>query len=73
MKVQASDISHVCEFSWYLWVIFCDDPVQYTADNLVLGRYFGPARDLGPAMNSKILKANGKFVPQSTLRALTLE
>ena len=29
MKGQASDISHICEFSWYQWVMFCDGPVQY--------------------------------------------
>ena len=29
MKGQASDISHICEFSWYQWVMFRDGPVQY--------------------------------------------
>ena len=43
MKVQAYDISHICGFYWYQWVMFCDDPVQYPADNLVLGSYLGPA------------------------------
>ena len=43
MKLQASDISYICEFSWYQWVMFRDSPVQYPADNLVLGSYLGPA------------------------------
>ena len=73
MKVQASDISNICEFSWYQWIIFRDGPVQYPVDNIVLGRYLVPARDAGPAMTSKCLKANGEVVPRSTLRALTLE
>ena len=73
MKGQASDISYICEFSWYQWVMFHDGPVQYTADNIVLGRYLGPTRYVGLAMTAKCLKANGEVVPRSTLRALTLE
>ena len=53
MKGQASDISHICELSWYQWVMFRDNPVQYLADNLVLERYLGPARYVGPAMTAK--------------------
>ena len=53
MKGQASDISHIYEFSWYQWVMFSDGPVQYPADNLVLGRYLVPARDVGPAITAK--------------------
>ena len=34
MKYQASDIKHICEFSWYQWETFCDIPVQYPADNV---------------------------------------
>ena len=44
LKVQASDISNMCEFSWYQWLIFGGIPVQYPADNLVLGRYLVPTR-----------------------------
>ena len=53
--------------------MFRDDHVQYPAENLVLGRYLGPARDVGPAITEKILKLNGEVVPRSTLRDLTLE
>ena len=73
MKGQASDISHICEFSWYHWVMLCDSPVQYPADNIVLGRYLGPAQDVGPAMNSKILKSNREVSLQYTLPAITLK
>ena len=73
MKVQASDTSHICEFYWYQWVMFCDGPVQYPLDNLVLGSYLGPAWDVGTAMTAKILKANGEVVPWSTFHALTLK
>ena len=73
MEGQASNISHICEFSWYLWVMFCDGLVQYPADNLLLGRYLGPARYVGPAMTSKILKASGEGVCRYTLCSFTLE
>ena len=43
MKGQASDISHICRFSWYQWVMFLNGPVQYPENNIVLGRYMGPA------------------------------
>ena len=69
---QASDISNICEFSWYQWVMFRDGPVQYTAYNLVLGRHLGPARDVGPARTAKVLKANGEVFPRYILRALKL-
>jgi hypothetical protein len=38
---------------------------------MVLGRDLGPAIDIGPAMMRKVLKANGKVVYRSTVRALT--
>ena len=37
----------------------------------MLGRYLGPAIDVGPALTAKILKANGEVVYRSTYRALT--
>ena len=38
-----------------------------------LEHYLGPARDVGPEMNAKILKANGEVIPWYTLRELILE
>ena len=63
MKGQASDINHVCELSWYQWVMFRDGLVQYPADNIVLGRYLGPAQDVVSAMTGKTMKTNGEVVP----------
>ena len=73
MKGKASDISHICELSWYQRLIFCNGPVQYLSDNLLLGRYLVPARDVGPAMTTKFLKMNGEVVPQYNLRSHTVE
>ena len=57
MTGKASDISHLCEYDWFDWVMFCDGTyVSYSDDNLVLGQYLGPTPDVGPAMCAKILK-----------------
>lgn len=73
MKGNTPDISHICEFGWYDWVMFRDGPNQWPEPNLVLGRYLGPTRDVGNIMTAKILKENGEVVPRSTLRHLTPE
>ena len=74
MTGQTYDISHICEYAWFYWVMFHDGPhVSYPDNNIVLGRYLGPTLDVGPAMCAKMLKRNGKVVPRSTLRALTRE
>ena len=72
IKGQASDISHICEFSWYQWVMFRDGPVQYPADNILLGRYLVPAQDVRPEMTAIILRANGEVVSRYTLCSLTI-
>ena len=37
---------------------------------MVLGRYLGPATDMGPAMTARILKQNGRLVHRLTYRHL---
>jgi hypothetical protein len=71
MSGKTSDISQFCEFAFYDWIMFRDQPVAFPDDNPVLGRYLGPAIDVGPALTTKILKANGEFVYRSTYPALT--
>ena len=50
-----------------------DNTPTYPDDKLILGRYLGPATDVGSALTAKILKSNGQFVCRSTLRHLTSE
>ena len=38
-----------------------------------MGRWLGPAVDVGSALKYKILKSNGQVVPRSTIRHLTLD
>ena len=42
-------------------------------DKLILGRYLGPATDIGSALTAKILQSNGQYVCRSTLQHLTDE
>ena len=51
-----SDISQFCEHGFYDWVMFRDELIQYPDENPVLGRYLGPAMDVGPEIMTKIMK-----------------
>ena len=73
MTGNTADISHIAEFGWYDWVMFCNNVPSFPDDKLILGRYLGPAIDTGSALTAKILKSNGVFVCRSTLRHLTDE
>ena len=71
MTGSTADISHISAFGWYDWVMFRDNTPTFPDNNIVLGRYLGPATDVGGMMTAKILKENGQFVYRSTLRHLT--
>ena len=61
-----SDISQFCEDGFYDCVMLMDEPIQYYDENIVIGRYLGPAIDVGPEMTAKIMKENGEVVHRST-------
>ncbi len=73
MMGGTADISHIGKYGWFDWVMFRDNLPTFPDDKMILGRYLGPATDIGTAMTAKILKANGQFVCQSTLRQLMQE
>jgi len=73
MTGSTADISHIAEFGWYDWVMFQDNVPSYLDDKLILGRYLGPAMNIGSALTAKILQPNGQFMCRSTLRHLTDE
>ena len=50
--------------------MFRDDPFQYPDENPLLGRYLGPAIDVGTEMTAKIIKRNGEVLHRSTYRGL---
>jgi hypothetical protein len=73
MTGNPADISHIAEFGWYDWVMFCDNEPSFPDDKHILGHYLGPAIDTGSALTAKILKSDGVFVCRSTLGHLTDE
>jgi hypothetical protein len=53
--------------------MYWDNVPSYPDDKLILGRYLGPATDIGSALTARVLQPNGQFVCRSTLRDLTDE
>ncbi len=47
--------------------MFWDNLPTFPDDKLILGRYLGPATDVGTALTATILKLNGQIVSRSTL------
>jgi hypothetical protein len=70
MTGSTADISHICEFSWYDWVMFRDNVPTFPDIKLTLGGYLGPVTDVGSALTAKILKSNGQTGCRPTLRHL---
>jgi hypothetical protein len=58
MTGTTANISHICEFGWYDWVMFRDNVPMFPDVKLTLGQYLGPATDVGSALTAKILKSN---------------
>jgi hypothetical protein len=75
MKGGTADIPQICKFAWYDWVMFRNtvNTIAFTDKRLTLGRYLGPAIDIGLALTAKILKQNGQYVCRLTLRHLMPE
>jgi hypothetical protein len=70
---ETEDISPFCKFGFWDWVEFRIHGVAFPDNAMVLGKYLGPSIDVGPAMTSRIMKANGELEDRSTVRALTSE
>ena len=56
MKGQTQDISFIAEFAWFEWLMFYEPIASYPDSHPTVGRYLGPATDVGGAMTHKILK-----------------
>ena len=55
MTWQTGDISNLCDFEWFQWVMFFQPTAGYPDDKMFISRWFGPAIDVGTAMTYKIL------------------
>ena len=69
MTGDTANISQICQFGWYDWVMYYDH-ITFPDDKALLGQYLGPAIDGGSMLTAKILKPNGQYVCRSTLRYL---
>ena len=69
---MSADISDICEFEFFEWVMFNDSQATFPETKFHVGRWLGPAVDVGSALTYKILKSNDQVVPRSTIRHLTL-
>ena len=61
------DISELVEFNWYQWVWY-HDPVNPHKDQL--GRWLGPAHNVGQGLAYYILNSNAEVVVRSTVSAI---
>ena len=75
------DISHLAEFGWYDWVWY-HDPVsssnssqddldRHSMQNLKLGRYLGPADNVGGAMCGMVLTEKSQVLDRTTIHPLS--
>ena len=47
---QNSDISHLCEYEWFQWVIYYQPKEGYPDDKMAMERYLGPTIEVGNAI-----------------------
>ena len=67
MTGQTGDISNLCEFEWFQWVMFYQPMAGYPDDIMFISRWLGPAIDVGAAMTYKILHPNDRYVCRGTI------
>ena len=68
---QPTDISAIAEAEFYDFVMYWDELTSFPTPKETLGKWLGPAKDVGSAMTAKILKKNGQVIPISTYRPIT--
>jgi hypothetical protein len=56
MTGSTANISHICEFGWYDWVMFRNNIHMFPHAKVTLGQYLGPVTNVGSALTAKILK-----------------
>ena len=66
MTGETANISRTYQFGWFDWVMY-HDPAKFPDNKMILGRYLGPAIDVGSMLTAKILMPNGQYVCRSTL------
>jgi hypothetical protein len=73
MTGDTPDISEYLHFDWYQAVYHYDAKKVFPEEREVLGRWLGPAHDVGQALCYWILKPNGQVVARTTVKAITAQ
>ena len=71
LKGDTADISFICEFKWFQWVMYYDPKESYPNCKARIGRYLGPAIDVGSALTHNILLPHGDYLCRTSVRAWT--
>ena len=71
MSGQTGDIISLCEFEWFEWVMLFQLKETYPDEKIFIGRWLGPAIDVGTSVTYKILRPDDGYVCRSTLRSWT--
>ena len=77
LRGTTADISHVCEFAWYQWVIYNEpnpETSKFPESRECIGRYLGPTQPgIGSIMSYYVPNDKGVPLRQTTIQALMLE
>ena len=66
------NISHLCKFAWYDWVMYNEEKAGFPEDKEVLRQYLGLTDPgVGSTMSYQILRPSGRVVHCQTIRLLT--
>jgi hypothetical protein len=66
MTERTSDISYICKFEWYEWIMYHEDK-GYPEDEAKPGRYLGPTEPgIDSVMNYYVLQSTGEVVTERT-------
>ena len=72
MTRQIANISNICDYECYQWVMLHDQPITYPDFMVVPGKYLGLDTDVGSTMTYNILKGNGEYICRNTVRPLVM-
>ena len=67
MTGQTANIRNLCKYEWFQWVMHYQSKEGYPDDKIAMGRYIGPAIDVGNDMTYIILFLDGNYVCRLTV------
>jgi len=64
---EERDISNLCRHGWYNWCYYREQSTPTPMQTEMLGRVLGPTKNVANSMSQRILKANKRIVPRTTV------